>query len=392
MPSERIPLAVPCIEGREWEYVKACLDTGWVSSVGAYVDRFEREFASAVGARHAVATVNGTSALHVALLLAGVGEGDLVLMPTITFIATANAIRYCGAHPVLLDVDPETWQLDVGAAHRFLDAECRRDGSLVRHTATGRRIAALLPVDILGHPADLDAVRALSVAYGLPVVEDATESLGARYRDRPVGAEGWSTCFSFNGNKLITTGGGGMLVTDDEAIARRARYLTTQAKDDPRAFVHGEVGFNYRLTNVQAAIGCAQLERLESHLARKRAIHARYAEAFASVPGIRLHGEAAWARSALWLSTIHVEAADAGISADELGRALDAVGVETRPLWQPIHQSPAHRDAIRTPCPVAERIHAGALSLPCSVSLTPDAQSRVISCILESVSCPSSPS
>ena len=374
-----VPLSVPNIGGREWEYVKECLDTGWVSSVGPFVERFEREFAEAVGAPHAVAVASGTAALHVALQLAGVGPDEEVILPALTFIAPANAVRYIGAWPVFLDVDPDIWQLDAGAVRQFLGTDCRRnaDGS-IWNQHTGRRVRGILPVDILGHPADLDALHALAEEYGLALVEDATESLGARYRGHPVGSRSMLTGFSFNGNKLLTTGGGGMLVTRDPDLARRARYLTTQAKDDAVEFVHGAVGYNYRLTNVQAAIVCAQLERLGEFVAIKRRIAEAYTTAWRQIPGITAQGEAPWARSALWLYTVLVDQARYGRSSRELMAALDADGIQTRPLWQPMHRSPAHRGSWFAACPVTDRLHAAALSLPCSTGLTTAEQGRVI--------------
>ncbi|RME03545.1 MAG: aminotransferase DegT, partial [Deltaproteobacteria bacterium] len=253
-----IPLSIPKLAGNEWRYVRECLDTNWVSSVGAFVERFEREVAARVGARYGVATASGTAAIHIALLVSGVGPGDEVLLPTLTFIAPANAIRYVGAVPLLLDVDPVTWQLDPEKTIDFLEKECRwQEGRLVNRT-TGRRVRAIMPVHILGHPVDLDPILEVARKYELTVIEDATESLGARYKERHVGNLGDIGCFSFNGNKIITSGGGGMIVTNDETTARRARYLTTQAKDDPIEYVHGELGYNYRLTNLQAALGVAQ--------------------------------------------------------------------------------------------------------------------------------------
>jgi perosamine synthetase len=324
---------------------------------------------------------SGTAALHVALLVSGVEHDSEVILPTLTFVAPANAARYVGAWPVFVDVEPDYWQMNAAQLEAFLREDCeRRDGRVVnRHT--GRRVSAVLPVDILGHPCDLDAIHGLAAAYGLAVVEDATESLGARYRGRPLGQCSAISCFSFNGNKLITTGGGGMLVTDDETVARRARYLATQAKDDPLEYVHHEVGFNYRLTNVQAAIGCAQLEQLAGFLARKRAVAERYATGLASVPGIRLMRQAPWAESSWWLYTVLVDEQAYGMESRALLRFLAERGIQTRPLWQPMHRSPAHGQSYARPCPVGERVHRYALSLPCSTGLTEQAQERVIGAI-----------
>jgi len=378
-----IPLSVPSLDAREWEYVKECLDSGWVSSAGPFVDRFERELSARLGGGAAVATVTGTAALHVALLVAGVQSGDEVVVSTLSFIAPANAVRYAGAVPVFVDAEPSYWQMDPAALRTFLEEECETAGGALRNRRTGRRVSAVLPVHVLGHPVDMDPVLDAARRFGLAVVEDATESLGARYKGRPVGRLGDVACFSFNGNKVVTSGGGGMIVTDRADWARRARYLTTQAKDDPVEYVHRETGFNYRLTNLQAALGCAQLERLDAKIAAKRRIAATYAQAFAERPGLTGMKTAAWAESIAWLYTVLV-GDEAGTDRRSLLAALQAQGVQTRPLWQPLHRSPAFADLPRRPCPVAERIHSAALSLPSSVGLTETDQERVIDAVLSS--------
>lgn len=381
-----IPLIVPEIRGNEWAYVKECLDTNWVSSVGSYVDRFEQMTAEVAGTRYAVATGSGTAALHIALMLAGVERGDEVLVSTLTFIAPANTIRYVGAHPVFIDADPLYWQMDPIAVTRFLEQECERDGSVFRNRRTGRRVRAILPVHILGHPVDLDPILEIAARHNLPVIEDATEGLGASYKGRGLGSLGQTGCFSFNGNKIITTGGGGMLVTNDAALAKRARYLTTQAKDDPIEYIHNEVGYNYRLTNVLAALGCGQMEQLQNYIDNKRAIAARYHEALAHVPGITLPAQAEWASSTYWMYTILVDEEVTRISSRELLRELHARKIQTRPLWQPMHHSLAHQGAEPRSCPVADGLHRQALSLPCSVGLTPSAQAVVTDAIIGCIS------
>jgi perosamine synthetase len=379
-----IPLSVPHLGGREGEYVNECIETNFVSSVGAFVTRFEREFAEYVGAEHAVATMNGTAALHVALLLSGVERDDEVLVSALSFIAPANAIRYLGAWPVFVDAEPDYWQMDVARVRAFLEEGCVRSSGELRNRRTGRRVRAILPVHILGHPVDMDPLLELARSYGLPVVEDATESLGARYRGRMAGTLGAVGCFSFNGNKLITTGGGGMLVTDDATLAARAKYLTTTAKDDPIEFVHGEVGFNYRLTNVQAALGCAQLERIDEHLSAKRHIARRYDLALSELPGLSVMPRAPWVESALWLYTGLFDAGRYPGGSRPILHALQRAGIETRPLWQPLHRSPAHQPNDAT-CPVAERLQLEALSFPCSVGLTDTDQDRVIEAVVDAV-------
>lgn len=377
-----IPLCVPNVTGAEWAYIKDCLDTGWVSSVGSYVDRFERETAAAAGTTFGVATSSGTAALHVALILAGVERDDEVIAPTLTFIASCNAIRYIGAWPTLIDVDPDYWQIDPTRVREFLAQRCRRDGQgVLRNTSTGRRVKALLPVDVLGHPCDIDPLLAIAAEYGLAVVEDATEAFGARYRGRKVGSSSPMSCLSFNGNKLMTTGGGGMIVTNDETLARRAKYLTTQAKDDPVEFVHGAVGFNYRLTNIQAAMGCAQLEHLDEFVEAKRRIAGRYANELADVAGLSPMREAEWARSSFWMYTMKVDPLRYGRSSRELLALLETKKIQSRPLWQPMHKSPALAGSHTEPCPVAESVHAAGLSLPCSTNLTEDEQSKVIDAV-----------
>jgi len=377
-PEGGVPLCVPEIRGHEWAYVKECLDTNWVSSVGPFVDRFECMTAEIVGTRHAVATVNGTAALHIALLVAGVQPDDEVLVSTLTFIAPANAIRYVGAWPVFMDAEPAYWQMDPQKTVDFLTRECHwRDGALWNR-ATGRRVRAILPVHILGHPCDLDPVLDLARRYDLPVIEDATEGLGARYKGRPVGSLGDIAALSFNGNKIITTGGGGMIVTDRQDWARRARYLTTQAKDDPLEYIHHEIGYNYRLSNVLAALGVAQLEQLADYVAAKRRIAAQYTARLAHVPGITTPQEAPWAFSTFWLYTILVDAGRYGLDSRSLMRRLKAARIEARPFWHPIYRLRPYQGCPAYRIEVADRLYEQGLSLPCSVGLTAEQLERVL--------------
>lgn len=365
-----VPLCVPQLGGNEWLYVKECLDTNWVSSAGPFVSRFEQSLASYVGADHAIATVNGTAALHVALLVAGVKPDDEVILPALSFIAPANAVRYAGASPVFMDVEAEHWQIDPQKTADFLNRECVwKDGEL-RNRNTGRRVAALLPVHILGHPVDLDPLTELARKFELALIEDATESLGAKYKGRMLGQTSDIACFSFNGNKLITTGGGGMIVTNRADWAERARYLTTQAKDDHIEYVHNDIGYNYRLTNIQAALGCAQMEQLEGFVAAKRGIARQYTHALSAVAGISCPQEAPWALSAYWLYTVLVDAQVYGIDSRRLLKHLEQENIQARPLWQPLHRSKAHAGSLSYRIEVTDEIHSKALSLPSSTGLS----------------------
>lgn len=379
--AKTIPLCSPQLQGNEWKYVKDCLDTGWVSSVGAYVDKFEFVLAKRMKARHAVATASGTAALHTAMLVSGVLPDDEVLVSDLTFIAPANAIRYAGAWPVFIDAEPDYWQMDPERLETFLERRCVwRDGALFNRV-TGRRIRAVVPVHILGHPVLMKPIVELARKYELRVIEDATESLGAEYEGQPVGHWGDISCFSFNGNKLITTGGGGMIVTDNDEWAAQARYLTTQAKDEPLEYIHHRIGYNYRLTNIQAAVGVAQMEMLDSFIESKRKIAETYDNCFQSFSALYPMSEAPWARSVYWMYTLLIDAADCGVSARSLLKAFTEAGIQTRPLWQPLHLSPAHAGAEAFGGQVAEDLWRNALSLPCSVGLNFSEQMRVIDCL-----------
>lgn len=376
-PRRSIPNAVPHLAGNEWKYLKECLDTNWVSSAGPFIERFERAVAAFVGVPHAVATVNGSAALHVALLAAGVQPGDEVLVPDFTFIATANVVAYCGAHPVFLDVDPVSWGLDPQKTADFLTRECRQEGGRAVNRTTGRTVRAVLPVDLYGHPCDLDPLRELAARHGLTLVEDAAESLGALYRGRAVGSDAPLACLSFNGNKVITSGAGGMVLTRDEALAARVRGLTTQARGDALEFVHDEVGYNYRLSNLHAALGLAQLEQLPAFLASKRETAADYARRLAGVDGVTMAGEAPWARAAWWMSSILIEERRCP-DVRALLRALNAEGIGARPLWRPLHHQPAFAAAQHHRIEVAPRLYARGLSLPCSVGISAEERGAVV--------------
>jgi perosamine synthetase len=373
-----VPLCVPEIRNNEWRYIKECLDTGWVSSVGSFVERFEHMVSDYVGAKYAVATVNGTTALHVALLVGGIQSDDEVLVSTLSFIAPANAIRYIGAWPVFIDAEPDTWQIDTHKVVDFLEQECRWVNGGLRNKATGRRVKAILPVHILGHPVDSDPIVEAARKYELVVVEDAAESLGSKYKKgRKVGHSGDIACFSFNGNKIVTSGGGGMILTDNEAWTHKARYLTTQAKDDPVEYIHNHIGYNYRLSNIQAAMGCAQMENLDEYIAAKRKIAATYKKALKDVPGISVMPEAPWALSTYWMYTVLVDSLQYGMDSRSLLKRLKEKRIQTRPLWRPLHRSKAHASSQAYRIENADVLYEKALSLPCSVSVAKSDIERV---------------
>lgn len=364
-----VQLHEPTFRGKEWDYLKDCLDSTFVSSVGAYVDRFETMLAAATGADFAIAAANGTSALQVALMLAGVETGSEVLMPALTFVGTANAVSHANAIPHFVDSEMTSLGVDAQKLAHYLDriAE-RRDGGLFNKT-TGRRIAALLPVHIFGLPYDIDALRTLADQYGIALVEDIAEALGSTYRGRGIAAETRFGAISFNGNKIITTGGGGAILTNDPEIAKRAKRLTTTAKlPHPWAFEHDEVAFNLRLPNLNAALGCAQLEQLDSFLGAKRWIAAAYRDAFAKIAGAEFIDEPAYGRSNFWLNAVLLDKPDMALR----NRVLDATHAAklmTRPIWTLMHRLPMYEACPRDNLDVADAIEARVISLPSSSHL-----------------------
>ena len=379
-----IPNAVPHLAGNEWKYVKECLDTNWVSSAGPFVERFERDVADYLGVPHAVATMNGSAALHLALRAAGVQPEDEVVVPTLTFIATAGGVVQCGAHPVFLDSEPVSWGLDAQKLADFLTRECEVRQGRVVDRATGRRVSAVMPVHLYGHPCDVDAVLEVCRRWPLAVVEDAAESLGALYRGRRAGADGVAGCLSFNGNKIVTAGGGGMVVTRDARLAARVRALSSQARSDALEWIHDEVGFNYRLTNLQAAVGAAQLEQLEDFLERKRRTALHYQQALGGLDGVTTFREASWARSNYWMPALLL---DRRRCPDVRGlvRDLNARGIQVRPVWHPLHRQAPFRGARVDRIEVADRLWDRGVLLPCSVGITVDEREAVIDALLASL-------
>ncbi len=366
------PLHAPEFLGNEWAYLKECLDSTFVSSVGPFVDRFEADLAEFTGARHAVAMVNGTAALHVALLLAGVTSGDEVLIPALTFAATANAVCYCGAVPHLVDSETSTLGIDVAKLRDYLRASTEERGGHCVNKATGRVIRALVPMHVFGHPSDLDGLLKLAFDFKLALVEDAAESLGSFYQGRHTGTFGLIGTLSFNGNKTITTGGGGALLFNDSELARRAKHITTTAKlAHAWEFRHDEVGFNYRLPNINAALGCAQMERLPQLLADKRRLFERYRTALTGISGVRLFAEPAQCSSNYWLQVLLLDPEQAG-ERDALLAATNADGLMTRPAWTLMHRLAPFASSPRMDLSCAEDLVQRIVNIPSSAVLGRD--------------------
>lgn len=379
MKRRPVGLHEPVFAGNEWRYLKECLDTGWVSTAGRFVERFEEMTARRLGCRRAVAVVNGTAGLHLALRLVGVEAGDEVLVPSLTFIATANSVVYLGASPRFLDVEEATFGLDPEKLEAFLSKRCVRRRGALRARDTGARIAACMPMHALGHPARIDRVAAICRRYSLPLVEDAAEALGTSYRGRTAGTFGRLGVLSFNGNKIVTTGGGGMIVTDDERLADRAKHLSTQAKSDSAAFWHDDVGYNYRLPNLNAAVGCAQLERLDGMLKEKRRLAGRYRDALAGAAGLRLVWEPEGARSNFWLNTVVCEEP---ARARRALAALNEAGFGARPLWAPAHLQKPLKKYPRESLDVTERLWRTSFNIPSSVGVSPKDADAVVRAVL----------
>ncbi|WOF74541.1 LegC family aminotransferase [Parvibaculaceae bacterium PLY_AMNH_Bact1] len=363
------PLHVPHFEGTEWEYVKDCLDTGWVSSVGSYVERFESEVAAQSGVAHGVAVVNGTAALQIALEIVGVGVGDEVLMPALTFVATPNAASYLGAIPHFVDSDPTTLGLDPVKLDLYLHDVAERSLEGVRNRLTGRRLGAIVPMHTYGHPVDMEPLIAIAARHGIPIVEDAAESLGSVYKGEKCGSLGRVAAISFNGNKIITTGGGGAIVTDDADLAARAKHLTTTAKVTHRwAFDHDAVGYNFRLPNLNAALGCAQLESLPSYIERKRSLAERYVSAFESIAGVSAFRERCFGRANYWLNCLLLDEPSIE-TRDAVLEATNDAGLMTRPTWTLMKDLPMYVGAPSMPLDGARNIEARLINVPSSVPL-----------------------
>ncbi len=368
-PNPFVPLHEPEFMGNEWELVKDCLDSTFVSSVGKYVDRFEVMLAEYTGAKYAVAVVNGTAALHVALLLAGVKPGDEVLIPALSFVATANAVAHCGAIPHFIDSEFETLGIDPHALSDYLK-HCSLSGSEgLTNRLTGRRIAAVVPMHTYGHPVEMVSLLDTANRYDLPVVEDAAESLGSRYQGQHTGTFGLLGTLSFNGNKVITTGGGGAILTNDAELARQAKHWTTTAKQPHRwEFFHDAVAWNYRLPNLNAALGCAQMERLPDFVQRKRRLAQQYKTVFKDIGGIDFVVEPPNSQSNYWLNTLRLNQPSFEMR-DRLLTAANDAGYQCRPTWTLLHKLPMYADCPRAPLPIAEQLEASLINVPSSAKL-----------------------
>ena len=373
-----IPLAIPDLSGNEARYLQECIETGFVSSVGPFVGRFEKMLADAAGTPGAVATSAGTTALHAALVALGVRHNDLVILPSYTFIASANAISHSGAEPWLFDINRETWTIDATLVEAALRSECRATDRGMVHKSTGKRVAAMMPVFALGLPADMAQIVDLANRFALPLLIDAAAALGSLYEGKKIGEFGTLAVVSFNGNKTVTAGGGGAILGNDEQLLAQVRHLTTTARRSD-AYDHDMVGFNYRMTNIAAAVGCAQLERLDYFLARKTAIAQRYREELADLPGIGFFPERAGRKSAFWLSGITLQPPAPSLA--DLAPRLTAARIACRSFWKPMHLQPPYADALRSEMRVCDNLWERVLPLPCSTALTEADQARVIGAV-----------
>ena len=353
----KIPVCTPTLTGKEWEYVKECLDTNWISSKGHFIKEFENKFAEYIGVKYGVTTTSGTTAIHLALASLGIGKGDEVIVPSFTMVGSVFPIIYCGAKPVLVDSEPETWNIDVD----------KIEEKITKNTK------AIMVVHIYGHPCDMQAIIEIAEDHDLYVIEDAAEAHGAEYKGRKVGSFGDVSCFSFYANKIITTGEGGMILTDEKKIYERANMLKDMAFTKERRFLHYEIGYNYRMTNLQAAIGLAQLEKIDEFVEARRRNAKLYNKLLRDVKGITLPPEKEWAKNVYWMYSILINEEEFGMSRDELMKSLGEKGIETRPFFVPMHQQPVFRRLglfVGERYLVADRLSKDGLNLPSSSSLT----------------------
>jgi perosamine synthetase len=371
-----IPLSVPSIRGNEWLYIKECLDTEWVSSAGKYVNKFEEDMGRFAGAKHAIACVNGTAALQVALRLVGVQQGDEVIVPTVTFVAPVNAVRYLNADPIFMDCD-DYYNISTQKTVEFIRNETAIRNNCTYSKASGKKISAIIPVHVFGNAVELDTLVDVCRERNIKVVEDASESVGTFYsvgqfKGKHTGTIGDIGCFSFNGNKIITTGGGGMIVTGDDGYAERARYLTTQAKDDEVRYVHNDVGYNYRLTNIQAALGVAQLEQLTGYLGLKKKNYLEYKKEIDQIRGLHVAEPPPYAENNFWMYALQIEKAVYGRSREEVASRFNQAKIQTRPIWFLNHLQKPYVNCRSYRIEKAPEMLEKTLNIPCSVNLKND--------------------
>ena len=372
-----IPLSVPYLNGNEWKYVKDCLDTGWISSAGSYVNQFEEQIAAFVGAKYGIACMNGTVGLHIAQILAGVTNEDYVITPNVTFIATLNAIKYTGATPILIDIDPKSWQMDLDLLESFL-----KQNTIIKeaegvfhsyHKTTNKRIKAIMPVHVLGNIGDMKKLMHIAAKFHLDVIEDSTEALGSYFQKKHAGSFGKFGVFSFNGNKIISTGGGGVIVTDDEELAKKAKHLTTQAKVSSIEYIHDEVGYNYRLVNVLAAIGVAQMEEFPTLLANKRKMDHFYRTQLTGIGDIEFQAVSKDVAANCWLFTFKTK------FMRQLLSFLNENGVQSRPFWMPMNQLEMFKDEIFVSNGnQSDKVYATSISIPSSAGITLEEMETVV--------------
>lgn len=371
-----IPISIPNLSGNEAAYLAKCVETGFVSSVGNFVGQFADAVAERSNGGFAAPVASGTAALHLSLLAAGIRAGDLVILPSMTFIASANAVSYCGAVPWLMDVSPESWTLDPAQLMAALDKETHTKDGNIFHTSSGRRIAAIMPIFMLGLPADMDPILATAKQYGLPVICDAAAALGARYKNKAVGDLGaFATTYSFNGNKTFTCGGGGAVTSSNESTISGINHLATTARQGPD-YNHDQVGFNYRMTNLSAAVGCAQLEQFETFLTRKREIAVAYSSAFQSIGFISSFPSPEWAGSAHWLSGVHLDLPKK--DTETFVSKLRESGIDARAFWKPVHLQAPYKHAEKEMLDVTNEVHSKIVPLPCSTELDNNSLDKVI--------------
>ncbi len=373
-----IPLCVPNLAENEKKYLDECVDSTFVSSVGPFVGQFEREIAKAAGVPYAMATSAGTTALHIALVACGVKRDDLVIIPSYTFIATANAVAHCGAQPLLVDMERSSWTMDVSLLEEELGKNTEIRNEQVIYCPTGQRIAAIMPVYTLGNVAKMDILSGLAQQYGLPVIADAAAAIGATDRGRPIGELATATVFSFNGNKTITSGGGGAVVSADQALSERIRHLLSTARIGTE-YTHDMVGYNYRMTNIAAAVGLAQIEQLDKFVAKKREIRSFYNDAFKDSEKCELFPDQD-GESVCWFSGILLESETA---VRHLCKVLAAHEIEARTFWKPMHLQPPYKDCMRTGMDCCENLWSRVLTLPCSTGITYEELEKVCAAVKE---------